>query len=243
MGGRAPIRRSAGQEEWQWRRLTARDRPRRRHGSLATCTKRSCTGCRPSWSRCRSGCASKAPASWSSSRAATRPARAARSSGSPSTSTPASPASWRCPRRPNGNGRSGTSSVTPATCLPPANWPCSTGAGTTAQASSTSWAFAPRGSTAASCTSAPSSSGCWSRRAFCSANTGSRSATMSSSAGSSHGWTIRCAGGSCPRWILSPSPGGRTIRVPRTRCSCTPTSRRRRGMSWKATTNGGPGSI
>jgi polyphosphate kinase 2 len=44
------------------------------------------------------------------------------------------------------------------------------------------------------------------------------------------------------RWTWSPSPGGRTTRGPRTRCSCTPTSRRRRGMWWRATTSGGPGS-
>ena len=44
----------------------------------------------------------RAPAwSWSS-RAGTRRARAARSSGSPSTSTRASRGSWRCPRRPSG---------------------------------------------------------------------------------------------------------------------------------------------
>ena len=49
------------------------------------------------------------------------------------------------------------------------------------------------------------------------------------------------------RWKLSPwtwsrSPGGRTTHGPRTRCCCTPTSPRRPGMWWKATTSGGPGS-
>jgi len=58
----------------------------------------------------------------------------------------------------------------------------------------------------------PSSSGCWSRKASCCASTGSPSATRSSSAGSSRGWRTRCAGGSCPPWTSSPSPGGRTTR-------------------------------
>ena len=49
---------------------------------------------------------------------------------------------------------------------------------------STSWGSAPRRSTAGSCTSARSSSGCWSRTASCCASTGSRSATRSRSAGS-----------------------------------------------------------
>ncbi len=49
------------------------------------------------------------------------------------------------------------------------------------------------------------------------------------------------------RWKLSPmassrSSTGRTTRGPRTRCLCTPTSRRRPGMSSRVTTSGGPGS-
>jgi polyphosphate kinase len=42
------------------------------------------------------------------------------------------------------------------------------------------------------------------------------------------------------RWKLSPT--GRTTRGPRTRCSCTPTSPRRRGTCWRATTSAAPGS-
>ncbi|GGQ27886.1 polyphosphate kinase 2 [Actinomadura coerulea] len=52
----------------------------------------------------------------------------------------------------------------------------------------------------------------------------------------------RRAGGSCRRWTWSPSPAGRTTPAPRTRCSCTPTSPRRPGTSWTATTSGARGS-
>ena len=58
----------------------------------------------------------------------------------------------------------------------------------------------------------------------------------------SAGWTTRCAGGSSRPWTWSPSPGGRTTPGPRTRCSCTPTSPRRRGTWWRATTSGAPAS-
>src|SRR5581483_4371987 len=68
---------------------------RRPGGCPATCTSTSCSGSRPSWSRCRSGSGPREPGSWSSSRGGTRPARAARSSGSPSTSTPGSSVSSR----------------------------------------------------------------------------------------------------------------------------------------------------
>ena len=44
----------------------------------------------------------------------------------------------------------------------------------------------------------------------------SRSATRSRSAASAAGSTTPCAAGSCPRWIWSRSPGGRTTRGPRT---------------------------
>ena len=74
-----------------------------------------------------------------------------------------------------------------------------------------------RRSTAASCTSARSSSGCSSRTASCCASTGSRSATRSSRSASGRGWPTRCVSGSCPRWTSSPSPGGRTTPGPRTR--------------------------
>ena len=63
---------------------------------------------------------------------------------------------------------------------------------------------------ASSCTSARSSSGCWSRTASCCASTGSRSATPSSRSGSSRGSTTRCGGGSCRRWTWSRSAAGRT---------------------------------
>ena len=59
----------------------------------------------------------------------------------------------------------------------------STGAGTTAAGVEHVMGFCTKEESAASCTSAPSSSGCWPRRASCSANTGSRSATMGGSAG------------------------------------------------------------
>jgi hypothetical protein len=39
------------------------------------------------------------------------------------------------------------------------------------------------------------------------------------------GWRTRSGSGSCPGSTCSPSPAGRTTRGPRTRCSCTPTSR------------------
>ena len=56
------------------------------------------------------------------------------------------------------------------------------------------------------------------------------------------GWTTRCAAGSSRPWTWSRSPGGRTTPGPRTRCSCTPTSPRRRGTWWRATTSGAPAS-
>ena len=55
----------------------------------------------------------------------------------------------------------------------------------------------PGGVPAGSCTSARSSSGCWSRTASCCASTGSRSATRSRSAGSGPARRPACAGGSC----------------------------------------------
>ena len=62
----------------------------------------------------------------SSSKVATPPARAARSSGSRSTSTRVSPGSPRFPRRPSASAASGTSSATSRTCRRPARSSCST---------------------------------------------------------------------------------------------------------------------
>ena len=98
------------------------------------------------------------PGSWWSSRAGTPPARAASSSGSPSTCRPASAGSWPCRPRPSASGRSGTSSATWPSCRRPARSPCSTAAGTTGPGSSTSWASAPPRSTTGSCASARCSS-------------------------------------------------------------------------------------
>ena len=67
-------------------------------------------------------------------------------------------APWRSARRPSASARSGTSSATSPTCPPPARSSCSTAAGTTAPASSTSWASARRTSTRSSCAPARSSS-------------------------------------------------------------------------------------
>ena len=50
----------------------------------------------------------------------------------------------RSARRPSASARSGTSSATSPTCPPPARSSCSTAVGTTAPASSTSWASAPQ---------------------------------------------------------------------------------------------------
>ena len=56
---------------------------------------------------------------------------------------------------------SGTSSATCSTCRRPGRSCCSTGPGTTAPASSGSWATAPPRSTSSSCARRRSSSGCW----------------------------------------------------------------------------------
>jgi polyphosphate kinase 2 (PPK2 family) len=56
--------------------------------------------------------------------------------------------------------RSSTSSATSHSSPRRARWCCSTGAGTTAPASSGSWASAPRTSTGSSCARVPSSSAC-----------------------------------------------------------------------------------
>src|SRR6266568_5092655 len=101
---------------------------------------------------------------------------------------------------------------------------------------------APRRSTDGSCISARCSSGCSWRTGSCCASTGSPSATRNSSAGSSPGSRTRCGGGSCPRWTSTRSRGGRTTPAARTRCSCTPTSPRRHGTSWRATTSAARGS-
>ena len=60
----------------------------------------------------------------------------------------------------------------------------------------------------------------------------------SRSAVSGPGCKTRCGAGNCPRWTWSRSPGGKTTRGPKTRCSCTPISLRHHGTSWRATTSG-----
>ena len=75
-----------------------------------------------------------------------------------------------------------------------------------------------------------------------SASTGSRSATRSRSAVSGLAWRIHSVAGSCRRSTSSRARGGSSSRGPRTRCSCTPTSTRRRGSSSRATTSVALGS-
>ena len=69
-------------------------------------------------------------------RAATPPARAARSSATWSTSTRAAHGSWRWKSRPNASARNGISSATSSICLRPVKSSSSTAPGTTAPASS-----------------------------------------------------------------------------------------------------------
>ena len=98
---------------------------------------------------------------------------------------------------------------------------------------------ARRTSTAGSCGSARSSSACSSRTASSCSSTGSRSATRSRSAASARGSTTRCAAGSSRRSTSSSRTQlGRLLAARRTRCSCTPTSPRRRGTWSRPTTSG-----
>ena len=138
MMGDADRRRTHGQEQHQRcgaPKSTSKS-PQARQGAQGDLRGRAAAACRSSSSRCRSG--SRRPARvWSScSRDATPRARAARSSGWRSTSTPASAASSPCPRPPSGSARSGTSSATSSTSPPRARSCCSTAVGTTARASS-----------------------------------------------------------------------------------------------------------
>ena len=81
------------------------------------------------------------------------------------------PQSARLPHRRTGHAhrartrRSGTSSATSSNCRRPAKSCSSTAAGTTARASSGSWAFAPTRSTRSSCAPARCSRRCWCARA------------------------------------------------------------------------------
>ncbi len=110
--------------------------------------------------------------------------------GQRSTSTPRRADRGAARRRPSASEPSGTSSATSRTCRRPARSCCSTVSWYNRAGVERVMGFCtPMTSTAGSCTSARSSSGCWSRTGSCCASTGSRSATRSRSAGSGPGWT------------------------------------------------------
>jgi polyphosphate kinase 2 (PPK2 family) len=66
--------------------------------------------------------------------------------------------------------------------------------------------------------------------------------SVSRSAGSRAGSRTPPSAGSCHRWTSSRGPAGSSTRWPRTRCSGTRTSSRRRGTWWPATTRSAPAS-
>ena len=146
-------------------------------------------------------------------------------------------------RRPTASAPSGTSSATSSTCRPPARSCCSTASWYNRAGVERVMGFCTDGGVRPVPAPVPDLRAAAGRGRHPAAQVlvlGQR--RRAGARGSSRGSTTRCGAGSCRRWTWSRSPGGRTTRGPRTRCSPTPTSPRRRGTSSRATTSAAPGS-
>ena len=127
-------------------------------------------------------------------------------------------------------------------CRRPARSSCSTAAGTTAPASSGSWASAARRSTRSSSEPRRSSSACSSASGIILVKYWFSVSDDEQERRFQERIDDPRSAGSSARWTCSPGRAGSTTREPRTRCSSTPTPRPPPGGSSTPTTSAGRGS-